>query len=309
MVTERDRLRGTLLYMSPEHIQGFGVTDSCDIYALGTVMYECLTGSPPVLIGSENLTLDDVVWRQVAHMPPQLNDVVPAMPQYLGRTIQQMLAKEAVLRFATMEEVASRLREARRRIKAGDDQPDSEPKKASAGRIAIAPALDISTPELAAAAVREIAKNAAELDVGANSRCPPPLVLEQDSPPEKPKRVLLAAAICIGSLAGLGIAIYKAESDHGATEQPRAIASATRTQQVAAATPPPPADPSAISHATNGPVATKTRAGTSKNIERSSDYSVVRSPPAASASNLPQPVVISSAQAKSKRPKSGDLIF
>jgi serine/threonine-protein kinase len=110
MTTERDWVRGTLLYMSPEHIQGFGVTARSDIFSLGTLLYECLVGSPPVLVGAKRLSLDDVAWRQIAQMPPPLDELLPEVPSTVARLIQQMLAKEAALRFGTMDEVAIRLR-------------------------------------------------------------------------------------------------------------------------------------------------------------------------------------------------------
>ena len=192
MVTERDRLRGTLTYMSPEHIQGFGVTESCDIYSLGTVLYECLAGSPPVLIGSENLTLEDVTWRQVAHMPPQLDALIPETPKYLAHAIQQMLAKEVVLRVTNMDAVAARLREAQRQIR-----EQAEPAPATAAPISLAP--------------NQIAERAAVLDDGDNSRCPP---IEASDPPQATARHrmrLLMLAIATGAIAGIVIAYFKVD--------------------------------------------------------------------------------------------------
>ena len=130
MTTERDWLRGTLLYMSPEHVQGFGVTALSDIYALGTLLYEAFAGCPPCLMDAENLSLDDVAWRQISYVPPQLDELLPEVPGSVARTIQQMLAKEAVLRFGTMDEVAQRLRACHHELVAesrgGDPYPPDE---------------------------------------------------------------------------------------------------------------------------------------------------------------------------------------
>jgi serine/threonine protein kinase len=116
MTTEWDCVRGTLLYMSPEHLQGFGVTARSDIFSLGTLLYECFVGKPPALIGPEGATLDDIAWRQICQMPALLSDVLPEVPEIAARLIQQMLAKEAVLRFDTMDTVAVSLREVYRRL-------------------------------------------------------------------------------------------------------------------------------------------------------------------------------------------------
>jgi serine/threonine-protein kinase len=304
MVTERDRLRGTLLYMSPEHIQGFGVTDSCDMYSLGTVLYECLAGSPPALIGSENLTLDDVVWRQVAHMPPQLDELVPEMPVYLARTVQQMLAKEAVLRFATMDTVATRLREAKRRIETGETAlPDSEPKKVSQGKHIRADVTSAAgdTSEIA----QEIARRAAELDEGVNSRCPPAM----DAQPRtvKYRKGLLAAAVCIGSLVGLTIAVYKAQSaaDHSlqaVASSPSDVNPELPNRGSVPATP-------AQSASVPGPSAEKEPAPERENRHRSDTYGVGSQNYMSSPSISPQPVVKPPTRAKRKRRGADELIF
>jgi eukaryotic-like serine/threonine-protein kinase len=305
MVTERDRLRGTLLYMSPEHIQGFGVTDSCDMYSLGTVLYECLAGMPPVLIGSENLTLDDVVWRQVAHMPPQLDDLVPNMPKLLARTVQQMLAKEAVLRFATMDAAAARLREARRRISTGvgTDSPDSEPEKPNDDFKATVVALDdavatgkVSNPDLALITAQAIAKRAAELDEGVNSRCPPAMGSVQNLRKPKNRRTLVVASILLGSLLGLAIAIFKARSGEGHSTPTRAASG-----------------PLPQSRTASGPGSTTERFSETKTFSKSDTYIAQQAPPVPSASMTQRPMIkpdkLKAGKGKAKNASTGDLIF
>jgi serine/threonine protein kinase len=124
MTTEWDCVRGTLLYMSPEHIQGFGVTARSDIYALGTLLYECLAGSPPALVGAGAPSLDEVTWRQISVMPPPLDELSPTVPRSFSNLVQQMLAKEAVLRNGTMDEVEIRLREIQERWPGGTASED-----------------------------------------------------------------------------------------------------------------------------------------------------------------------------------------
>ena len=235
MVTELDRLRGTLIYMSPEHIQGFGVTDVCDMYSLGSVLYECLAGSPPVLIGSENLTLEDVAWRQVAHMPPPLDELLPDMPKYLANTIQQMLAKEVVLRFANMDAVAARLREAQRQI-----LESKQAKSNGTDVVSIAP--------------EQIAERAAVLDEGANARCPPIGASEPPTESVNHRMRLLIVAIVVGAIAGVVIAYFKG----GASDDQ--VAPAPSAENSAPTTPAP------------KPISGPERSGEAQNINKTTGY-------------------------------------
>ena len=108
--TQRDVLHGTMLYMSPEHLQGFGVTVRSDIYALGTVLYEAFAGRPPCMIGVQEPTVTTLAWSQINRMPPPLDELTGTVPRFVARAIQRMIAKEAVDRFASMAEVADLLR-------------------------------------------------------------------------------------------------------------------------------------------------------------------------------------------------------
>jgi serine/threonine protein kinase len=108
--TQKDLLHGTMLYMSPEHLQGLGVTARSDIYALGTILYEAVAGGPPCLLGVEEPTIRELAWIQIARVPKPLDELVPGVPHFVARGIQRMLAKDPEDRFATMSEVAALLR-------------------------------------------------------------------------------------------------------------------------------------------------------------------------------------------------------
>ena len=108
--TQRDVLHGTMMYMSPEHLQGLRVTERTDIYALGTVLYETLSGQLPCMIGIQDPSLNALTYAQINRMPPLLDELVPSVPRFVARTIQRMLAKNPDERFATMAEVAEAFR-------------------------------------------------------------------------------------------------------------------------------------------------------------------------------------------------------
>ncbi len=114
--TAKHRWHGTPLYMSPEHLQGRGVTARSDIYALGTLLWESLAGRNPCLNGIDTPTFQEIGWIQIASVPPLLTEVVPAVPGYVARVIQRAIAKAPDNRYASMHELGVALRAAERRF-------------------------------------------------------------------------------------------------------------------------------------------------------------------------------------------------
>jgi len=93
-VTNTDAILGTPLYMSPEQVQGKGSEPRSDLYALGCILYELLTGAPPFVDPSVNLILA----RHLSEPPPPL----PAgVPPRLRALVSQLLAKDPAERPAT----------------------------------------------------------------------------------------------------------------------------------------------------------------------------------------------------------------
>jgi hypothetical protein len=104
--TRTGSLLGTPLYMSPEQCRGSQVIDRrTDIYSLGCVLYELLTGRAPfVREGAGDLIVAHVTEPPVP--PSQLN---PSTPRALEELTLGMLAKAAEQRPASMDEVAARI--------------------------------------------------------------------------------------------------------------------------------------------------------------------------------------------------------
>lgn len=116
ITTQRDTLQGTMWYISPEHVQGHGVTVRSDIYALGSILYEAISGTPPCLVGLQEISTQSVAWSQITRVPPQLDELNPSVPGHVARLIQHMLVKEPSERPSSMAEVGEALRTACARL-------------------------------------------------------------------------------------------------------------------------------------------------------------------------------------------------
>lgn len=81
---------GTPLYMSPEQALGEPVDGRSDVYALGVVLYEMLTGTPP--FSGRNAT--EVLAQHISAPIPNVSDREPETPKALVRLVDRMLSKD-----------------------------------------------------------------------------------------------------------------------------------------------------------------------------------------------------------------------
>src|SRR5213082_980453 len=94
---------GTIEYCAPEQIEGGEVDARTDVYALGCVLYETVTGKPPFHRPSEVAVLN-------AHLhspPPQASKEAPEVPAALDPVISKALAKAPLDRYATPGELVA----------------------------------------------------------------------------------------------------------------------------------------------------------------------------------------------------------
>jgi serine/threonine protein kinase len=98
-VTSSGAIVGTPYYMAPEQIRGEGVTPACDVYALGALLYACLTGTVPF----DAATPMGVFTRHLTEAPQPPNVRVPALglSKTFERIIMVALAKNPSERFAS----------------------------------------------------------------------------------------------------------------------------------------------------------------------------------------------------------------
>jgi len=97
---------GTPAYMAPEQVRGEDVGPAADIYALGVVLYEMVTGTVP-FAGDSALT---VATRRLQQEPPSPRHLVPDLDDRWEAIILRCLARDPRRRFGQAEEVADALR-------------------------------------------------------------------------------------------------------------------------------------------------------------------------------------------------------
>jgi len=88
---------GTPDYMAPEQGSGGSVTESADLYSLGVVLYEMLSGELPFTAD----TPVAVLLKHISDKPPSIHLRVPDLPGELDRVLEQALAKKAEGRYGS----------------------------------------------------------------------------------------------------------------------------------------------------------------------------------------------------------------
>jgi serine/threonine protein kinase len=106
-LTRTGEVFGSPLYMSPEQCMGQTLDHRSDIYSLGCMMYEILTGFPP--ISGENFL--STIFKHVNEIPPSFACVAPDMvlPLELERIVFKALSKPVNERFDSMSEMRKAL--------------------------------------------------------------------------------------------------------------------------------------------------------------------------------------------------------
>jgi beta-lactam-binding protein with PASTA domain len=104
-MTQTGSVLGTAQYLSPEQAQGLETTATSDIYSVGILLYECLTGRVPFDADSTVA----VALKQVSEQPKPPSQVKPSIPHALDGVVLKALAKDPADRYATAAEFSRAL--------------------------------------------------------------------------------------------------------------------------------------------------------------------------------------------------------
>jgi serine/threonine-protein kinase len=108
-MTEAGSILGTAQYLAPEQAKGQPVDERSDLYSVGVVLYEMLTGTVPFK-GDSAVT---VALKHVSEVPREPAELVPGMPYALNQIVLKAMAKDPADRYQSAAEFARDLRAAR----------------------------------------------------------------------------------------------------------------------------------------------------------------------------------------------------
>jgi serine/threonine-protein kinase len=111
---------GTPVYMSPEQITGGKATPATDVFAVGAVLYELLTGKKPF----DAPTLQSLFYKILTEKPKPIREVMPGLPSALDHIVEKAMAKDAPQRYQTALDMANDL-SAVRAVLSGPGYPSS----------------------------------------------------------------------------------------------------------------------------------------------------------------------------------------
>jgi serine/threonine-protein kinase len=107
-ITATGSVLGTAQYLSPEQAQGLEITPASDVYSIGVILYEALTGEVPF----DAETPVAVALKQVSEQPVPPSRLDPSVPPALDAVVLRALAKDPGNRYASADEFVRALDEA-----------------------------------------------------------------------------------------------------------------------------------------------------------------------------------------------------
>ena len=104
-ISRIEGIAGSPSYMSPEQVQSIELTNRSDLYSLGAVMYELLTGTRPFRAGNLQKLLHQIVFAT----PPPIHTLRPEIPEDLENVTAMALQKDPAKRYKTGLDFAAEL--------------------------------------------------------------------------------------------------------------------------------------------------------------------------------------------------------
>jgi serine/threonine-protein kinase len=138
-------IMGTAQYLSPEQAQGHAVSETSDLYAVGVVLYELLTGGVPF----EGDSAVSIALKQVSVEPTSPSLRNPEVSPALDAVVMRSLAKNPTARFVSADEFIAALQQARQGISPApvNGNPLASPTLDTGTALLAAPSPDGAAPE------------------------------------------------------------------------------------------------------------------------------------------------------------------
>ncbi len=114
---------GRFPYLSPEQAAGDTVLPASDVYVIGSLLYEMLTGRPPFRASDEMV----LVLQHLRQDPPSLQILAPQVPPVVSQIVQKALAKEPAARYRNAGQLSYVLRAQLEQLKARSAELSARP--------------------------------------------------------------------------------------------------------------------------------------------------------------------------------------
>jgi len=131
-LTREGTVVGTVPYMSPEQLQGKAVDHRSDIFSIGIIFYQLLTGKRP-FPGETSAEIMSAILRDTPH---PVNEINVGLPNHLGRIVRRCLNKDPNERYQTARDLFIELKELKQEI--------SDSERRSVNSIAVLPFANMS---------------------------------------------------------------------------------------------------------------------------------------------------------------------
>src|ERR671924_341892 len=116
-MTEAGSIIGTAQYLSPEQAKGAPVDQTSDLYSLGVLLYELVTGTVP-FTGSTPL---EIAMKHLSEIPAPPSHHQPDIPRELDKVVLRALAKDPDDRYQTADEMDADLARVERGLRVSDE--------------------------------------------------------------------------------------------------------------------------------------------------------------------------------------------
>jgi beta-lactam-binding protein with PASTA domain/tRNA A-37 threonylcarbamoyl transferase component Bud32 len=194
-ITEVGAIMGTAQYLSPEQAQGRSVNEASDLYSVGVVLFEMLTGRPPF----EGDSAVAIALKHVNQPAPSPREFRPEIPPELEAVVLRALAKNAADRYPDADSFLRDLESASAALAAPTSNGGSTAEFEPAGIAAPADPVRPTSAELPP--TEAVAERAVEAEPA-----PAPGAEVEPEPPGRRRRLALALLVLLGLGAALLVA-------------------------------------------------------------------------------------------------------